>query len=102
MTDRRVCQLSDALRKKPEWWIKKNNETIRAKWKFEALEQEILGGKLTAAEVDYVLDELEGYNQLRDSGSGAEVRPTNTLNREKDFKDLTSTSSVSAGTGCLS
>lgn len=67
-------RLSYALRSKPSWWTKYKNPEIRAKWKTEAIEQEILDGTLTEAEVEYVLDELAGYEDMRDHENGIQVR----------------------------
>jgi hypothetical protein len=70
-----MIRLSFALRSKPSWWTKYKDETIREKWKEEALQQEILGGKCTEAEVDYVLDELKGYEALYGAQTGIQVCP---------------------------
>lgn len=67
-------QLSYALRSKPSWWTKYKDPEIREKWKTEATEQTIMGHKLTEAEVDYVLDELAGYEEMRDDETGIQVR----------------------------
>ncbi|KAG8944919.1 hypothetical protein FRC04_001360 [Tulasnella sp. 424] len=50
--------MSYSLRSKPSWWTKYKDETIRSKWKAEALAAPVEGDKLTEGEVDYVLDEL--------------------------------------------
>ncbi|KIO18082.1 hypothetical protein M407DRAFT_32229 [Tulasnella calospora MUT 4182] len=44
--------------------------SIRAKWKEEALRHEIRDGKLSEAEVDWVLDELEDFAKMRDDATG--------------------------------
>ena len=36
----RMCALSAAIREKPEWWVKFRDETIRAKWREEIMEQQ--------------------------------------------------------------
>ncbi|KAG9042774.1 hypothetical protein FS837_010393 [Tulasnella sp. UAMH 9824] len=70
LTDLRMIDLSYALRSKPSWWAKYNDPTIRTKWKEEALRHEIRGGKLSEAEVDWVLDELEDLAKMRDDATG--------------------------------
>jgi len=69
-----MIKLSYALRCKPSWWTKYKDHHIRAKWREEALAQEMFGGNLTESEVDYVLDELAGYEGMRDELTGVEVR----------------------------
>ncbi|KAH8921147.1 hypothetical protein BT69DRAFT_1298891 [Atractiella rhizophila] len=75
-TELRMCFLSASIRSKPQWWEKYKDETIREKWKEEALEQEIpvayIKRKLSAAAVDWVLKELEEYDRLR-AEDGIEV-----------------------------
>ena len=34
-----MCALSNNIREKPEWWEKKEDETIVEKWREEALQQ---------------------------------------------------------------
>ncbi|KIO22374.1 hypothetical protein M407DRAFT_28093 [Tulasnella calospora MUT 4182] len=70
LVDLRMGKLSYALRSKPEWWKKFKNLEIRGKWEKEALEHDIHGGRLTKAEVKYALDELQGYEKMRDDATG--------------------------------
>ncbi|KAG8918368.1 hypothetical protein FRC00_012561, partial [Tulasnella sp. 408] len=70
LVDLRMGELSYALRSKPKWWKKFRKQAIRAKWEKEALEHEIQGARLTEAEVKYVLDELKGYEKIRDDTTG--------------------------------
>ncbi|KAG9043993.1 hypothetical protein FS837_008913 [Tulasnella sp. UAMH 9824] len=70
LTDLRMIELSYALRSKPSWWTKYNDPAIRTKWKEEALQHDIRGGKLSEAEVDWVLDELEDFTKMRDDATG--------------------------------
>ncbi|KAG8927824.1 hypothetical protein FRC01_006879 [Tulasnella sp. 417] len=70
LTDLRMIDLSYALRSKPSWWTKSKDPAIRAKWKEEALQHEIRDGKLSEAEVDWVLDELEDFAKMRDDATG--------------------------------
>ncbi|KAH7337289.1 hypothetical protein B0J17DRAFT_616581 [Rhizoctonia solani] len=65
-----MTRLSAELRRKPSWWIKFRDETILKKWREEALAQATL---MKEPHVDYVLKELDGYANLRDEVSGAEV-----------------------------
>ncbi len=57
------------------WWEKYKDPAIRAKWKEEAATQ--TGSyecrPLKEDEIDYVLDELEGYATVRDPETGIEV-----------------------------
>ncbi|CEL56861.1 hypothetical protein RSOLAG1IB_08139 [Rhizoctonia solani AG-1 IB] len=65
-----MTRLSAELRRKPSWWIKYRDPSIISKWKEEALAQaELMNG----SHIDYVLKELDGYANLRDEASGAEV-----------------------------
>lgn len=50
--------MSYHIRSKPSWWTKYKDETIRSKWKAEALETPLSGEMLLEPEVDYILDEL--------------------------------------------
>ncbi|KAG8741164.1 hypothetical protein FRC11_014943, partial [Ceratobasidium sp. 423] len=65
-----MTRLSAELRRKPSWWSKCRDETILSKWRAEALAQAEL---MDESHVDYVLKELDGYANLRDEASGAEV-----------------------------
>lgn len=90
--------LSASIRRKPEWWIKRRDPTILAKWKEEALATTMVWNKMTnnleslamveargevdddsvvklnEKEVEYVLQELEGYELLRDEETGVQVK----------------------------
>ncbi|CAF1078068.1 unnamed protein product [Didymodactylos carnosus] len=57
-----MMRLSGSIRTKSKWYEKNKDETIRNKWKQEALEQ----GLLTEKQINYVLAELEYYNSIRD------------------------------------
>ncbi|KAF8601420.1 hypothetical protein BDV93DRAFT_475556 [Ceratobasidium sp. AG-I] len=65
-----MTRLSAALRHKPDWWIKFRDQDILAKWRAEALAQ---AEKMRESHIDYVLQELDGYANLRDEETGAEV-----------------------------
>ncbi|KAK0191991.1 hypothetical protein F5146DRAFT_1037906 [Armillaria mellea] len=58
-----MCELSTTIRSKPNWWEKYTDPAIRAKWKEEAAMQIGCYGcrPLQEDEIDYVLNELEGY-----------------------------------------
>jgi hypothetical protein len=58
----RMMKLSGTIRNKPKWFEKMKNQTIRNKWKQEALKQSSLSEK----QIDYVLAELEYYDSIRD------------------------------------
>ncbi|PBK83540.1 hypothetical protein ARMGADRAFT_1137151 [Armillaria gallica] len=70
-----MCELSATIRDKPNWWEKCKDPAIRAKWKEEAATQ--TGSyecrPLQEDEIDYVLDELQGYAAARDPETGVEV-----------------------------
>ncbi len=70
-----MCELSATIRDKPNWWEKCKDPAIRAKWKEEAATQ--TGSyecrPLHEDEIDYVLDELQGYAAVRDPETGVEV-----------------------------
>ncbi|KAG8931972.1 hypothetical protein FRC01_000496 [Tulasnella sp. 417] len=64
LQDLKLQAMSYSLRSKPSWWTKYKDETIRSKWKAEALAAPVIGpDELLEPEVDYVLDELA---ELRD------------------------------------
>ncbi|MFF6772312.1 DUF4246 domain-containing protein [Streptomyces sp. NPDC012637] len=63
-----MMQCSAQLRAKPQWFDKRNDAAVVAKWTREALAQ-----GLTEAQVRYVLDELAHYAALRDARTGIEV-----------------------------
>ncbi|KAL5632858.1 hypothetical protein ACGC1H_005717 [Rhizoctonia solani] len=65
-----MTRLSAELRRKPSWWTKYRDETILSKWREEALVQ---ATHMDESHIDYVLKELDGYANLRDEASGAEV-----------------------------
>jgi hypothetical protein len=58
-----LMSLSASIRSKLNWHEKRNNESIRNKWKQEALEQ----SSLTSKQIDYVLAELEYYDAIREN-----------------------------------
>jgi hypothetical protein len=63
-----MCRLSVSIRSKKDWNLKYKNPEILAKWRKEALSQAITindqEGRMTENEVDYVLKELAGYEEL--------------------------------------
>ncbi|CAE6521604.1 unnamed protein product [Rhizoctonia solani] len=65
-----MTRLSAELRRKPSWWTKCRDESILSKWREEALAQV---KHMNETHIDYVLKELDGYANLRDEASGAEV-----------------------------
>ena len=94
-----MCALSASIRRKPDWWTKRLQPEIRAKWRKEALSTrmywneranelvplEVARAKhselndnyivqINEHQVDYVLDELERYARLRDEEPGIQVR----------------------------
>lgn len=94
-----MIKLSASIRAKPEWWIKYKDAGIRARWKAEALEQKfrwieaatmlvpyedreqyaaehqraVVDVTLSEKQVEYVLDELDGYAKLRNDDNGIQV-----------------------------
>ncbi|CAE6435793.1 unnamed protein product [Rhizoctonia solani] len=65
-----MTRLSAEIRRKPSWWTKYLDSNILDKWRTEAIAQAIL---MKESHVNYVLEELESYANLRDEVSGAEV-----------------------------
>ncbi|TXS38644.1 DUF4246 domain-containing protein [Streptomyces sp. OR43] len=63
-----ITQCSAHIRAKPDWFDKRNDAGIVARWTREAVAQ-----GLTEAEVAYVLAELAHYAALRDGRTGIEV-----------------------------
>jgi hypothetical protein len=73
LTELRMIRLSAAIRSKPTWGLKFQDDAIRSKWKEEAQSQEIFGGKLSEKEVEYVLDELRAYEAQYDAYTGIQA-----------------------------
>ncbi|KIO30482.1 hypothetical protein M407DRAFT_69195, partial [Tulasnella calospora MUT 4182] len=65
--------ISYSLRSKPSWWTQYKDETIRSKWKAEALVAPVEGDPILEPEVDYILDELAGYEKMRDEATGIQA-----------------------------
>ncbi|MCQ4205950.1 DUF4246 domain-containing protein [Streptomyces longispororuber] len=63
-----MMQCSAHIRAKPDWFDKKDDAGIVARWT-----QEAIGQGLTEAQVRYVLAELAHYAALRDGRTGIEV-----------------------------
>ncbi|NKI44632.1 DUF4246 domain-containing protein [Streptomyces physcomitrii] len=63
-----MMRCSAAIREKPEWFVKRDDAALVARWTREAGEQ-----GLTEAQIRYVLDELAYYAGLRDGRTGVEV-----------------------------
>ncbi|KAF9779819.1 hypothetical protein BJ322DRAFT_1113127 [Thelephora terrestris] len=74
----RMCALSNRIREKPNWWEKMQDDAIVEKWRDEALQQtgddDNPEWELTPGMVNYVLEELQGYADLRDPETGIEAR----------------------------
>ncbi|TFK56326.1 hypothetical protein OE88DRAFT_1649535 [Heliocybe sulcata] len=83
-----MCHLSASIRTRDVWWKVYKDADVRTRWMNDALEKsvEVYSGyqedlpsdkpvdvKLTAKQIDYVLDELEGYEALRDEINHCEV-----------------------------
>ncbi|KAG9041731.1 hypothetical protein FS837_011825 [Tulasnella sp. UAMH 9824] len=79
LQDLKLQAMSYSLRSKASWWTKYKDDTIRSKWKAEALAAPIDGDPILEPEVDYVLDELAsspttaGYEKMRDDATGIQV-----------------------------
>ncbi|MFJ2931584.1 DUF4246 domain-containing protein [Streptomyces sp. NPDC087219] len=63
-----MMRCSSHIRAKPEWFDKRNDADVVARWTREAIDQ-----GLTEAQVRYVLAELAHYAALRDPHTGVEV-----------------------------
>ncbi|QRV79803.1 filamentous muscle protein titin-animal, related protein [Ceratobasidium sp. AG-Ba] len=70
LVEREMISLSYALRSKESWWLKFRTPEISERWRAEAIAQ---ARRMKESHVDYVLDELDGFDKLRDELSGAEV-----------------------------
>ncbi|KAJ1816490.1 hypothetical protein LPJ56_002333 [Coemansia sp. RSA 2599] len=64
LSERRIRSASGAIRMKPGWMTKMNDQTIRDRWTAEAMAQ-----GLTEKEIAYLFDELEYYATLHEPGS---------------------------------
>ncbi|KAF9781872.1 hypothetical protein BJ322DRAFT_250167 [Thelephora terrestris] len=77
----RMCALSHRIREMPAWWEEMKDETNVERWRQEALQRAENDGdeqqvwKLTLQMVSYVLEELQGYADLRDLETGIEAGP---------------------------
>ena len=60
LDEKKIIALSNAIREKPEWWLKYKNPEIVAKWRKEMEDQEV-GADI----IVFVLHELEFYDNLR-------------------------------------
>jgi hypothetical protein len=61
LVEMKIMELSRAIRSRPKWYEKKNNQEIVSKWRKEAQEQ-----GATTDIINYVIDELNYYASLRD------------------------------------
>ncbi|KAK7052570.1 hypothetical protein R3P38DRAFT_2861135 [Favolaschia claudopus] len=76
--ERKMYELSWALRIKPEWHRKSQDPDIRERWREDAMDEGIDSynhERLSDKMVDYVLDELDGYAQISDNERGIERGP---------------------------
>ncbi|KAJ7071977.1 hypothetical protein C8F01DRAFT_1102053 [Mycena amicta] len=76
--DLKMCSLSAHIRQKPRWWEKIRDDAIREKWIQEAKEQQAglrRWEKLSDNMLNFVMQELETYSQLRDPETGIECGP---------------------------
>ncbi|KAJ2796726.1 hypothetical protein H4S07_006136, partial [Coemansia furcata] len=64
LSERRIRQMSSAIRAKPDWVNKSQSAEICERWKTEAKAQ-----NLTDLEIDYVFAELEYYASLHKPGT---------------------------------
>ncbi|CAE6506760.1 unnamed protein product [Rhizoctonia solani] len=65
-----MTRLSSDIRRIPSWWIKCRDKDILNKWRAETIPQAKF---MREPHIDYVLKELDGYANLRDEITGAEV-----------------------------
>ncbi|KAG8949489.1 hypothetical protein FRC00_008123 [Tulasnella sp. 408] len=66
-------KISYKLRCRPSWWIDYEDPKVFAEWKAKLLSMEKnvrQDRRLTADEIDYILEELFGYEKMRDEGTG--------------------------------
>ncbi|ODQ79766.1 hypothetical protein BABINDRAFT_62012 [Babjeviella inositovora NRRL Y-12698] len=57
-----IVEISTTIRLKPEWWTKYKDQVILEKWRKELQEQ---SEEATPAVIDYVFQELEWYEKLK-------------------------------------
>ncbi|KAJ1965448.1 hypothetical protein GGI12_000785, partial [Dipsacomyces acuminosporus] len=67
-SEKRIVQLSSAIRDKSQWFEKMSDPEVHQRWTNEAKAQ-----SLTDKEIAYVFDELAYYASLRVPGSGVEL-----------------------------
>ncbi|TRM58979.1 hypothetical protein BD626DRAFT_509362 [Schizophyllum amplum] len=88
LVELRMYQLSETLREKPEWWRKAEDPEIRKKWFEEAkAQQEDVEERwrLTDNMINYTLDELEDYAELRNEATGIECGPYDRIWRSDEL-----------------
>ncbi|KAH7886259.1 hypothetical protein F5I97DRAFT_1937142 [Phlebopus sp. FC_14] len=81
MTDLAMSQFSSSIRREKEWWTHLHDPDTRMRWATEGLAHtwtvtapsHVFEVWLTTSQVDYVLNELSGYSQLRDVQHGCQV-----------------------------
>jgi hypothetical protein len=66
-----MTRLPAEIHRKPSCWTKYRDTSILAKWRAEAIPQ---ANPMNESRFNYVLEEPEGYANLRDEVSSAEVR----------------------------
>ncbi|KAJ7863870.1 hypothetical protein B0H13DRAFT_2070038 [Mycena leptocephala] len=74
LLERKMYELSWALRIKPDWQRKAKDPLIQRKWREEAIDEidSYKQDQLTKKMIDYVLDELDGYAKIADNDRGIE------------------------------
>ncbi|KAF9453902.1 hypothetical protein P691DRAFT_812520 [Macrolepiota fuliginosa MF-IS2] len=82
VTELAMSKYSALLRRQPEWWSRYQEESVRAEWrKLAALPSisrvrtpsTIAEVQLSEKQIEYVIDELDGYAALRDSANQCQV-----------------------------
>lgn len=65
LEERKLIEMSVAIRQKPEWWTKYKNPTIAAKWR-----KEMQGYEVREDIINFLFSELEYYDDIRKSTGG--------------------------------
>ncbi|GBE77342.1 hypothetical protein SCP_0102150 [Sparassis crispa] len=104
-----MCQLSAHIRSTKNWWKEYGDHQFRTRWAEEAAERSWTvrspSGStlvtLSRRQINYVLDELDGYAALRDEMHGCEVSSIDRIWHSDSLLDSETLSSLDTGLQCL-
>ncbi|KAH9486402.1 hypothetical protein JR316_0000466 [Psilocybe cubensis] len=97
-----MSQFSAEIRRSHEWWVQYTEKEARKEWATSALERTWIvqtpsqqsSVKLSQRQVDYVLDELEGYAALRDEHARCQVSCFERIWESDNLLDLSETAEL--------